>query len=414
MPEPALLSPDPGGEAFDCPTCRVHREGEPNCTICHACVTCCGCETCLGCARPITANTTSCGTCGLCRRCCVCVSCSSCNRLLPQAQFTCQNCHTCGNCCNCWSCACGKVYDGGMPRCPDCSRCLNCCACAGNNRGFRFQPPRPRFHAVTRFSERVRNTSKRFLSTEIEVSKVDGGNRNTARAVAKWGGAIVNDGSLSYGFEINTAPAAGDHFVRQIEEICAGLEKDGGEAGADAGAHVHVDARDFTFPDMQRLVTLYARVETVLYGLVSPRRFSNHYCQPCGEKYIKHVLKGRMPPKAVKTQILTNLYGADPGRNLEQIRRGKYHEVRYNALNLHSWIYRGTVECRMMHGSTNPENLSKWGMMWAYLLDAAMARSMTELQAVPKTLDGLLSVMPKDSVKAWILNRWAMLHRKER
>ena len=265
---------------------------------------------------------------------------------------------------------------------------------------------------------RAENPSGRFLATEIEVSGVlTGGNINTARVLKKWGGAIVGDGSVPNGFEINTAPAAGDVFIAELQEICEALQKDGAYADSNAGAHVHVDARDFQFYDMRRLVFLYAKVEDALYGLVAPGRLHSDYCHPCGELYTKNLRKG-LVPKDNKVVLLKNMYNLskDPDRQIKDVRRSKGSTPnRYYGLNLHSWMYRGTIECRTMHGSTDATKLTNWGILWAAILDHAMKMTEKQIDALNKRpIELLYDIAPTEEMKQWVENRWAFFHRDRR
>lgn len=425
---------------FTCAACHTPVEEEPRCEHCGLCLACCTCEPCPGGGHMAA---TLCHRCGVCSRrrdaarpCCGCQPCARCHTPNPPSRL-CPQCHLCldGRCCMCWTCPrCharhSRASGSAVRPCAICSACLACCSC----RGLRWIAAGPPVFHLTPVGEadtraenqrlgppmhlRRNNPSHRFLSTEIEVSAVrSGSNINTARVVSRWGGAIVGDGSLgSGGFEINTAPAAGDVFGIQIEEICAALDRDQAYANSNAGAHVHIDARDFRFYDIRRLVFLYEKLEGAIYGLTAPHRANNHFSLPCGTLYSRNLRAGRVP-KATKVILLKNLYALDgnPDKRIKSFKRDKGAPNRYHGLNLHSWMFRGTIECRIMHGSTNAERLTNWGYMWASILDAAMRMRESEILALTKPgIELLYDIASTAQLKQWIDNRWSFFHRNRR
>ena len=149
-----------------------------------------------------------------------------------------------------------------------CQVCHNL-ICSCRTVGF-FQNPLTFWNAAP--TEHTINPSKRHLAVEIEVAKAGEGN-HVNQAVQKWKGSIVRDGSLPMGgFEINTSPANGDLFPKQIREIGKALDAQGGEATSACDLHVHIDARDFEFEDIARLMKLYAKLEAGLSTIIRKNR----------------------------------------------------------------------------------------------------------------------------------------------
>jgi hypothetical protein len=253
--------------------------------------------------------------------------------------------------------------------------------------------------------DNTRNLSKRYLAMEIEVAAMD--TDYVSRVVRRWKGAIVEDGSLpDTGFEINTAPANGDAFLMQIEEICAALDKGDASVNKDCGLHVHVDARDLDHYQIRRLIRLYAKVEDALYDMASPSRRTSQYCKPCGVKY-KQAIESKVVHRSL-TRLRPLLDGAVYGENhgnLEQRKRNKYDHARYNALNLHSWFYRGTIECRIFNGTVNAEKIKNWGMLWARIVDYAATASDMDVHRLPTDSLACLRAVAGDDLRAFIAQR---------
>lgn len=259
------------------------------------------------------------------------------------------------------------------------------------------------------------NPSKRFISVEIEVASVRDWASRVMDCCLKWRHSIVSDGSLpDTGFEINTAPAAGDRFVTCIQELGEALASHGAEVTRSCGLHVHVDARDYTFWDVRKFVLLWERVEPSLFSIVARSRrpgSNNNYCLPVGERY-----RPLTEEQDVKSSFIRSIYGYDtkcerhqrqPYKVLDSKKGDKYDSARYYALNLHSWVYRGTLENRIHQGSVNAKRITNWSLLFAGLLDFAAQKTETYLRTLPAGMDTLLAAAPTDDVRAWVENRRA-------
>lgn len=94
-------------------------------------------------------------------------------------------------------------------------------------------------------------------------------------------------------------------------------------------------------------------------------------------------------------------------------------------INMHSWILRGTVECRIHHGTTKWQKMIPWGLILAGIADFAIKASESEIKNLPTGRAGLKLIAPdtpicfssipmdpekydatKDGVRQWIDNRW--------
>lgn len=308
----------------------------------------------------------TCNRCKKCAKCCKCVTCEHCNKYFPAAEL-CAECHNCklNKCCKCMICPlCNKQC--GYDHCNGCERCNHCCECGDVRRVPLIAPPRPTFHRPN-IKQKIINPLSRFIATEIEVAGIRGHGRPIYDIVKKWGGAVVYDGSLPPGgFEINTAPAGGDLFIRQVREICGVIIAEGGFVNQKCGLHVHVDARDLTYYDIRRLVRIYAAIEYALFAMVPEDRQLSRYCKPCGGKYVLAIEEGRLPYEKVKQDVITSVYDV---ASTQDLRKTKYYHARYNALNLHSWFYRGTIECRMFDGSIDPDIINHWCVLWSTIME---------------------------------------------
>ena len=389
----------PCWHCWKCANRRCAKRTLELCAHCKRCATCCACLHCKDCKSPIT------WVCPRCRNgpcCCECIECGACGARFER-EVICRRCGRCqANCCRCVTCeGCREPF---AAVCRSCTRCPTCCLCGsddaldgdeaptvgGERAKVRYvNAPIPiRFHLASR-TEKKRNASPRFIAAEIEVASVDTNPlMNLEMMVQLWGAAIVHDGSLPpTGFEICTAPAAGDKFCQQIDAICESLARAGARVTGACGLHVHVDARDCSYYDIRRLVQVYAAIEDTLFAMVPPARRTARFCLPCAQRYLATIGDGRLPYKAAKEKVIQGIYGrgtleSEAGSEAQKLRKKKYLPARYAAVNLHSWMYRGTIECRMFGGTVKAHKIIAWGKLWARIMDYVVARTDDEVRRV--------------------------------
>jgi hypothetical protein len=186
---------------------------------------------------------------------------------------------------------------------------------------------------------------------------------------------------------------------------------------------------------MRRLVMLYAKLERALFATQPTSRLDGGYCDPCGERYMQRLMEAKTP-KQSKHTLMANVYAGVGDRQDTNVvyamqeaskkrracdagtcdtrpaKRNKYSDVRYHALNLHSWVYRGTVECRLHTGSIEPRKIIAWGMWWASMLDYAMRTPESTIAGLRfATLGEAQAFMhdviaPTDAVREYLRDRW--------
>lgn len=345
---------------------------------------------------------------------CRCHRCEACGRLAEYGEGICHACNRCGsntgcNACDCCFCDdCGDYVPASLY-----DEARDCChSCAENRwqRSVTFRNPRtPTFHAADKSQRRI-NKSARFAALEIEVAQASPGSAIDAIA-RKWNASIVEDGSLpSTGFEINTAPAAGDVLLDQISDWAESLRTQNASADRSCGLHVHVDARDFSHYDIRHLILLYELIEPALFSMVPTWRRHSSYCYPCGTLYGNAVRNGRVP-KLNKKLLVNGIYGTGTSdrqvqRAIQEAKYSKYASERYHALNIHSWFYRGTVELRLPAGTVNKTALRSWALLMVALVDKANVITEHELAEFTKLVsrDVLFAITPTE-IHGWINRR---------
>jgi hypothetical protein len=359
---------------------------------------------------------------------------------LPRSGCHCSSCayETCKHRCP-RVCACGmKLFGKEKSLCSHCGTCRACCNRKMKETAWEYatvRTPNTTFQSL-RFAdgpyettlplkfwnagkgEFTRNPSKRFVSLEIEVCGFRDHGPEVNRAAWNWSASCVGDGSLpDGGIEINTSPANGDLFIRQMREIGAAIYNQEGFVDSRAGMHCHVDARDFSWWDIRKLILLYAKIEEGIYHVVPPWRRGSSYATPCGQYFLQRI-EGKYPnpraAKANKQKLISAVYAQDGTGDI--VRHAKVYKGlgnRYRGLNLDSWFHRKTIECRIHQGSTRTERFIAWGMLWAAILDHAMKVSEKEIRAMTGTPDEmLLSIpMPQES-RDYIMDRHRRYQRR--
>jgi hypothetical protein len=259
------------------------------------------------------------------------------------------------------------------------------------------------FHAPTPTGYK-NNKSRRFIAVEIEIGSVRaGGPINTVTKAYRH--SVVEDGSAVRGHrveaEICTAPAAGDVFLENMLALCNAMAEAGAEVNPACGLHVHVDARDFGYWDIRRLGKVWSKVEDALFGCVAPSRRDSDWCHPWGRKLEE------FRTSSVKTDFANVVYGMATDQ-LRRMKQNKYASARYRSLNLHSWLYRGTVENRMHQGSTNYRKITGWAMLFAAIVDFAASNgeaAINRLSTDPQ--EALLHIARPVGLEYYVEERWA-------
>ena len=270
------------------------------------------------------------------------------------------------------------------------------------------------------------NPSRRFAAVEIEVFDYQRANKLNS-ILENWHCAVVHDRSVGdTGFEINTTPACGDVLLTQLADICEGLKQAKAEVGDTCGLHVHVDARDFGYQDIQKLVRVYKEIEPILFLAIHRSRMKNTFCHKCGTTFFNKFIKGIKPKtKELKQALMSAVYPDAVFQNVAKdgnftentakaVRRDSQNHYgggdyqtrrtpRYYAMNLHSYFLRGTIEFRMHHGTTAYWEIAGWAKMLVSLFDSIHRLSESNIleivQPTPKEVQQVLEELP---VFTWV------------
>lgn len=164
---------------------------------------------------------------------------------------------------------------------------------------------------------------------------------------------LKEDGSLSSGgIEINSVifDTSPEKF-KVLAEIITIVNKYF-TTDEKCGLHIHLDAQDLSEEEEKRIYYLYQKLEGVMYSFVHPRRLGNRYCLPL--------------PKRTKEEFKNKSF------------YGLYTKDRYRAVNFTAIDKYGTIEIRVMEGTTNTEKILEWIKFHKALIDYAIKTDVFE------------------------------------
>lgn len=295
---------------------------------------------------------------------CQCTRCSQCNARVPR-KTVCDKCHMCAD-------HHREYYPKDFP-----------------HRGCVFKNG----EAVT--NSFIINPLHRKIGVEIELNTFGKIADEQGNKHVRW--EMVHDGSVAgSALELVTRPMEGDQYIYGMSGIFHKLmDRNHAVVDRSCGYHVHVDAAEFTPLDLRRIMSAFTMVQHDLYGtLVSATRagdWGQTYCPPLNCDVAKLMA---MEDKAQFIDWLhTWLYGTRMPKREEYIKYGedadgvykqtlkdidaqlkhfkntKYmNRARRWALNLHSWMMRGTLEFRLKEGTLDPGDLIMWPLWCAWFV----------------------------------------------
>lgn len=415
---------------FTCPRCAIQQPRSDQCKTSLECVTCCRpARRCLrNCPCGAVLQTCSidplkiyCSSCGKHKSCprtayrCKCFKCVSCGAS-RSADYLVQGNpeHACSDCHSSNRVACRHCLVPGCEGVPEacCGHCeVHCSAhgCGGVVDPGRFamamedggQKPKIWHSRPGQFQF---NPVKRTIGLEVEIERFRNG-VGVGQFVKSIGGAIVSDGSVASGFEINTPPMNGDAYVHMTQGLSLALIKARAKTGTAASMHTHIGCLDLSYDDIRRAVILYGRLESGLYSIIDPRRFTGQYSRPNGGRMLANCLQD---PGNAKEAIIRMVFKKPAGKSFRRDCEGKHPSggQRYWGMNLYSWFHRGTIEFRMHHGTIQWEKMAGWGMLLASMVDCSTRYSEKSIQEWPQGLKGLLKASPTPWVQEWVKTRW--------
>ena len=163
---------------------------------------------------------------------------------------------------------------------------------------------------------------------------------------------VIEDGSLnSGGVEFVThKPIIGDTVVEALDGLEQTHREDDNYTDESCGIHIHMNALDFNFTEIQSLLMIMSRLQGYIYRGLPSNRTDNTYCKEIPMS----------PRKISRMRSLTHLvneYYKGANTNLTD---NKYNDARYFGTNIHARFYLGTIEFRYHEGSIYSRPIQEW------------------------------------------------------
>jgi hypothetical protein len=236
------------------------------------------------------------------------------------------------------------------------------------------------------------NPLHRTIGVEIELGTFASIAAQGANRHISW--SMHHDGSVQgSGQELVTERMRGDQYIFGMSHLVRELINGGSAVNDSCGYHVHVDAAELGPMDLRRVMVAFQLIQKDLYGtLVNAKRGSGDwgrtYCPPFKNdieslmaiedkadfvNWLHQWLYGvALPSKSdyIGAESLYKETLRSIDAQLKQYKNTKYmHRARRWALNLHSWMMRGTLEFRLKEGTLDPGDLIMWPLWCAWFIE---------------------------------------------
>lgn len=315
-----------------------------------------------------------------------------CKKCCRTAKLVCPTCKRCGRCrCTCSECiACSdirgkRVVHAAIVECEYCGMCRRACECKHRANGHvlssaRLSPEYGGIHST--------NKVNRAVSVEVELCDFAG---LDTRAFDNFTYRMTRDGSV-HGSEMEMVISGlrGDKVVAAMAELAMEMELAGATYDESCGFHVHVDSRDLSWWNIRAAALLWEKFgKQVAYPYLHPDRAGNVNCAPLWNHPYWPRLGGRLGRAITSHDIKESIYelcGTKFVDNftltkmaLAKTKKNKYgifgvgnhdaRNIRYYDLNLFSHVFRGTIEFRSMHMTSDPLELTGWPLLCLNLIN---------------------------------------------
>lgn len=384
------------------------------------------CEDCAGIFKSLE-------DCDLCSDCCNDNHnhCPMCNKNVDQ---TCEHCNNCvdHNCCECSICQdCDRLEE-----CSECNRCERHCDC-NNEVGEEINYGEP--WIAKSIKDRKEFNCSRLAGVEWEFNAANNGEKPIVDWSKQWRSGIHDDNSC--GRECVTAPISGDYISKCLTELSQAFDTSGALVDSSCSVHVHVDVSDYCWSDMINLLSIYSRLEPLLYLLGGQQRVNNDFCSPVGKEFGEALsnktalVKGKRISnsrnlQAVKSKIMEIAYGCSNfddafnkpfykhcktytqslihSRHMQGIKKA---EGRYRGLNIIPFLVGKkrkakdtTVEFRIHRDILDVKRVIGWTQLLVTIVDWCSKASLTDIEKLPsRDLQALFKIAPNS--REYILTR---------
>ena len=226
-----------------------------------------------------------------------------------------------------------------------CSKCSTLKATSLLDRPYKFKSLPKTHHGKSEFT--------RFVGIESEVIT----NYDDTEYYLEEGDIpdyfeAIEDGSLSScGVEFRTQrPVIGETVDKALSSLESVNRYEDNWVDSSCGVHIHMNAIDFDFVDMQSVLMIMSRLQHTIYNSLPSERIDNTYC-----KEIK-----LRPEKIASIKTLPELINTYYRLAESKLDDNKYNTARYFGTNIHARFLLGSIEFRYHEGEIYSEPIRDW------------------------------------------------------
>ena len=166
------------------------------------------------------------------------------------------------------------------------------------------------------------------------------------------------------GLEIQTPPASGLEFERNMYGFCDVLQDYGFTGSNSCGGHIHLDLnKDYDNDKLVRLADFYIGFEKWIYSVLPKWRRVSNWCTKIGTTVdtTKELKKIKEENQITQYNLFTNLWNSKIGS-------GKSHGFNLG-FSLNNGITNKHIELRYHEGTVNPLDFIHWATIHTSVLD---------------------------------------------
>lgn len=240
--------------------------------------------------------------------------------------------------------------------------CFSCYSATTRDSGWDNQLGRSGYKSFLGPCKGIGSYPKRRFGIEIEALCKSETKRVNIKQMRPW--VRYSDGSLSSGGEEFASPIfLGESGFAEVDRLLKLLNENKYKVDSSCAVHCHIEAKDFNLRDMKRFLIFMWDYEAIVYSCLRDP------CRGGLVRFCRHVSR----EKLVKAKNWKEVKEAVYGHKGPFEATSKWSGVRYRGLNIHSFFFRNTIECRYLGATIDPEEVANFIQLCLYSIEYGRA-----------------------------------------
>jgi hypothetical protein len=220
--------------------------------------------------------------------------------------------------------------------------------------------------------ERVAQLIGRLIGGQVQ--QVDPEDYAIGEMPSQWG--VVRDETILADEGCQTevvSPPLAITDLAVVKTVLSELQRMGGRTNASCGIHVHVGS--IPPSDFRAIVILVGMMEYIEprfyleFDVSNERR--EQFARPLDPKLVERIR--RAASSGSIEEAIETLRLAWYGERGSERSKDRYDPSRYHGLNIHSWLYRGTVEFRYFNSTLDPKMVERYVQASMAIVEESLA-----------------------------------------